>query len=165
MKLKKGFKIFRLTLFGIGVLGLCLSCGSVLQEQKKESPPTVSPPPPTAPKVGKKMDRPEGRYYDFDDVLIPNELKMDSKGSKIFQSPTVTAGVMTFDGYVEVKSLVDFFKDAMILDNWRLKGNFKLPPKTIVFFEKKNKRCLFFIEENMLNTRVEVWMIPTQDSQ
>jgi hypothetical protein len=163
MKLKKGFKILTLTLIGVGALGLLLGCGSVLQEQKKESTPTVSPP--TAPRISKKVDRPEGRYYDFDDVLIPNELKLDSKSSKIFQSPTVTAGVLVFDGYVEVKSLVDFFKDAMNLDNWRLRGNFKLPPKTILFFEKKNKRCLLFVEENMLNTRVEIWMIPTQDGQ
>ena len=51
----------------------------------------------------------------------------------------------------------------MVRDNWQLKANFKLPPKTILYFEKKNKRSVFFIEESMINTRVEVWMIPTQD--
>ena len=133
------------------------------QEQKKESPPAVSAPAPT--QVGKKVDRPDGRYYDFDDIQIPKELTLDTKSSKVFQSPTVSAGVLVFDGYVEVKSLIDFFKDAMARDNWLLRGNFKLPPKTILLFEKKNKRSVFFIEESMINTHAEIWMIPTQDGQ
>jgi hypothetical protein len=161
MIFRKGFKVFRVMLVGLGLMGFLLGCGSVLQEQKKESVPMASP----APKIGKKVGRPEGRYYDFDDIQIPNELKLDVGNSRVFQSPTVSAGVLVFNGYVEVKSLIDFFKDSMARDNWQLKGNFKLPPKTILLFEKKNKRSVFFIEENIINTRVEVWMIPTQEGQ
>jgi hypothetical protein len=160
MKWNKGLKGFGLMLVGIGLMSLMLGCGSVLQEQKKESSST-----PVAPPVGKKIDRPEGRYYDFEDIQIPNELKLDSKNSKIFQSPNLVAGVLVFDGYVEVKSLTNFFKDSMSRDNWQIRGNFKLPPKTVVLFEKKNKRALFFIEETVFNTHVEVWLIPTQDGQ
>lgn len=159
----KGFKVFGLMLIGFGLTGFLLGCGSVLQEQKKESLPAVSAPAST--QVGKKVDRPDGRYYDFDDIQIPKELAMDTKSSKVFQSPSLSAGVLVFDGYVEVKSLIDFFKDAMARDNWQLRGNFKLPPKTILLFEKKNKRSVFFIEESMINTHAEIWMIPTQDGQ
>ena len=165
MIFEKGFKVFRVMLVGLGLLGFLLGCGSVLQEEKKESVPATTPTPvaSTAPKVSKKVDRPEGRYYDFDDIQIPNELKLDVASSRVFQSPTVSAGVLVFSGYVEVRSLIDFFKESMARDNWQLKANFKLPPKTILYFEKKNKRSVFFIEESMINTRVEVWMIPTQD--
>lgn len=159
MKWNKGFKGFGIMLVGIGLISLQLGCGSVLREQKRESSTT-----PVAPTVGKKMDRPEGRYYDFEDIQIPNELKQDSRSSRIFQSPNMVAGVLVFDGYVEVKSLVNFFKDAMTRDNWQAKGNFKLPPKTVLLFEKKNKRAVFFIEESVFNTRVEVWLIPSQDA-
>ncbi len=159
MIFKKGFKVLGVMLVGLGLMGFLLGCGSVLQEEKKESAPMASP----APKISKKADRPEGRYYDFDDIQIPNELKLDVGSSQVFQSPTVSAGVLVFNGYVEVRSLIDFFKDSMARDNWQLKGNFKLPPKTILYFEKKNKRSVFFIEESMINTRAEVWMIPTQD--
>jgi hypothetical protein len=157
---KRHYKIFGSWMVGLGLLGLLLGCGSVLQEQKKESPPM-----PAATKIGKKVDRPEGRYYDFEDILIPNELKLDSKKSQIFQSPNLAAGVLVLDGYVEVKSLINFFKDAMARDNWQIRGNFKLPPKTILLFEKRNKRAVFFIEENIFNTHVEIWVIPTQDAQ
>lgn len=166
MIFNKGFNGFRLLLVGVGLLGLVFSvgCGSVLQEQRKDSsaPPVA---PPMAPAVGKKVDRPEGRYYDFEDIQIPVELKLDTKNSKVFQSPNLVAGVLVLDGYVEVKSLVSYFKDSMARDNWVMKGNFKLPPKTVLLFEKKNKRTLCFIEETMFNTHVEIWLIPTQDIQ
>jgi hypothetical protein len=152
-------KVFGSVTIGMGMLGLLLSCGSVLQEQRKESSSTQATPPP----LSKKSDRPEGRYYDFEDVQIPNELKLDTKNTKVFQSPNLVAGVLVFDGYVEVKSLVNFFKDAMARDNWQSRAYFTLPPKTVLLFEKKNKRAIIFIEESVFNTRVEVWMIPTQE--
>jgi len=143
-------------------MGLMLGCGSVLNEQKKESSTSVTVP---QPQPDKKLDRPDARYYDFEDILIPNELKQDTKKTQVFQSPNLLAGVEVFDGNVEVKSLSNYFKDAMARDNWQAKGNFKLPPKTVLLFEKKNKRSFFFIEETMFNTHVEIWVIPTQEGQ
>ncbi|MFH0787788.1 MAG: hypothetical protein V2B13_09265 [Pseudomonadota bacterium] len=160
MNFSKSFKVLGLMIAGLGLLGFLMGCGSVLQEQKKESSST-----PMAPPLGKKLDRPEGRYYDFEDIQIPNELKMDTKNSKVFQTTNLVAGVLVFDAYVEVKSLVNFFKDSMTRDNWQIKGNFKLPPKTVLLFEKRNKRGVIFIEESMFNTHVEIWLIPTQDGQ
>jgi hypothetical protein len=155
----KRFRVLGLVAVSIGILGLLWGCGSVLQDQKKESSSAAQTPPP----VGKKADRPDGRYYDFEDVMIPNELKLDTKASKVFQSPNLIAGQLVFDGYVEVKSLVNFFKEAMAKDNWQSRAYFTLPPKTVLLFEKKNKRAIIFIEENVFNTRTEVWMIPTNE--
>ncbi|MBA4394208.1 MAG: hypothetical protein C0407_11710 [Desulfobacca sp.] len=160
MILNKRVRVLGLMIAGVGLLGFLLGCGSVLQEQKKESSAT-----PVAPSVGKKLDRPQGIYYDFEDIQIPNELKVDIKNTKIFQTTNLVAGVLVLDGYVEVKSLITFFKDSMGRDNWQIKGNFRLPPKTVLLFEKKNKRSVFFIEESMFNTHAEVWLIPTQDGQ
>ena len=39
MIFEKGFKVFRVMLVGLGLLGFLLGCGSVLQEEKKESVP------------------------------------------------------------------------------------------------------------------------------
>jgi hypothetical protein len=158
----KGLKIWGWTLVCVGGLGLMLGCGSVLQEEKKESSTGMVV---TQPQSGKKLDRPDAKYYDFEDIQIPNELKLDSKKSRVFQSPNLMAGVLVLNGYVEVKSVNNFFKDAMLKDNWLSKGNFQLPPKTVLLFEKKNKRCVIFIEETMFNTQIEVWVIPTQEGQ
>ena len=160
MSFSKGLKVWGWAIVCMGVLGLMLGCGSVLKEQKKESSTGMIT---SQPQSAKKLERPDAKYYDFEDIQIPNELKLDTKSSKVFQSPNLMAGVLVFDGFVEVKSLNNFFKDAMVKDNWQAKGNFKLPPKTVLLFEKKNKRSVFFIEENMFNTHIEIWVIPTQD--
>jgi hypothetical protein len=161
MGLSKWVKGVGLVIGVLGLAGFLFGCGSVVQEQKKESTATAAP---SAPPIGaKRSDRPDARYYDFEDVKIPNELSLDSKKSRVFQTPSLVAGVLAFDGYVEVNSIVAFFKDSMAKDNWQLKGYFKLPPKTVLLFEKKNKRCVITIEESMINTKVEVWVIPTQN--
>ena len=159
---KKGFKVLGWMVVCFGLMGLILSCGSVLKEEKKESSSSMTV---SQPQAAKKLDRPDAKYYDFEDIQIPNELKQDTKKTQVFQSPNLIAGVEVFDGYVDVKSLNNFFKDAMTRDNWQAKGNFRLPPKTVLLFEKKNKRSVFFIEESMLNTHIEIWVIPTQDGQ
>jgi hypothetical protein len=142
-----------------GTVGLLSGCGSVLKEQKTETTTSMTV---TAP-AGKKADRPDGRYYDFDDIQIPSELKLDAKKSRVFQSPNAISGVLVFNGYVEVNSLINFFKDAMAKDNWQAKGSFKLHPKTVLLFEKKNKRSVFIIEETYFNTRVEIWNLSATD--
>jgi hypothetical protein len=149
---------------GLAVLGLTFitflsGCGSVLQEKKKEDPAVVSP------QVSKKTDLPNARYYDFDDIQIPNELSMKADKSKIFQTPNMTAGVLVLNGNVEVKSLIEFFKGSMARDNWQMKGNLKLPPKSVMLFEKKNKRSIIMIEDNTFSTRVDVWSIPVSNGQ
>jgi hypothetical protein len=162
MILKRGFKVLGWMAACFGLMGLMLGCGSVLKEEKKESSSSMTV---SQPQAAKKLDRPDAKYYDFDDIQIPKELKQDTKKTQVFQSPNLIAGVEVFDGYVDVKSLNDFFKDAMAHDNWQIKGNFKLSPNTVLLFEKKNKRSIFIIKEGMFKTQVEIWMLPTQDGR
>jgi hypothetical protein len=144
----------------MGFKGLLISCGSSLQEQNKGT--TLTPAPQSA-TPEKNLEQPDGRYYDFEDVKIPNELKLDEKKSNVYQSQDIKSGVLQFDGYVEIRSLIDFFMVGMARDKWGLKANFKRPPHTILLFEKKNKRSIFFIEDATFNTHVEIWTIPTRD--
>lgn len=144
----------------LGTLGLLSGCGSVLKEQKSETTTSMV----TTPSAGKKADRPDARYYDFEDIPIPSELKLDTKKSRVFQSSNITSGVLVFNGYVEVNSLINFFKDSMVKDNWQAKGSFKLHPKTVLLFEKKNKRSIFIIEETYFNTHVEIWNLSANDN-
>jgi hypothetical protein len=141
------------------VIAFFTGCGSALQETKKEEPAVSSP------QVSKKTDLPNARYYDFDDIQIPNELSVNADKSKIFQTPNMTAGVLVLEGNVEVKSLVDFFKGSMARDNWQMRGNFQLPPKSVLLFEKKNKRGIIMIEDSTFKTRVDVWAIPVANGQ
>jgi hypothetical protein len=158
--IKKKWRLVGLFVLYMGLIGLLISCGSSLQEQKNET--TMTPTPESA-AVAKSSEQVDSRYYDFEDVLIPNELKLDEKKSNIYKSQDIKAGVLHFDGYVEIKSLINFFMIGMTKDNWKLKADFKRPPQTILLFEKKDKRSIFFIEDAATNTHVEIWMIPTRD--
>jgi hypothetical protein len=162
--IKKGIRSTFSWILCLCLSGFIIGCASSSKEEKNEKDLTSSSATPSSqssPSL-KNADRAEGRYYDFEDVKIPNELKLDDKKSNVFKSADIKSGVLHFDGYVETKSLINFFMAGMARDNWKLKADFKRP-QTILLFEKKNKRSIFFIEDTAFNTHVEIWMIPTKD--
>ncbi|MBW1740694.1 MAG: hypothetical protein JRJ42_06090 [Deltaproteobacteria bacterium] len=111
--------------------------------------------------VAKRHDKtPAPLYYDFEDVLVPSELKVDKKKSFVYHAPDFSAGVLVLKGRVEVNSLVRFFDNNMAKDNWRLVSSFK-SPRTIMFFNKPNRGCIINITEKQFTTEVEIWVAPT----
>ncbi|OQY58064.1 MAG: hypothetical protein B6245_13765 [Desulfobacteraceae bacterium 4572_88] len=99
-------------------------------------------------------------YYDFEDVLIPNELKVDRKSSFIYRTAGFTGGVLSLKGRVEVNSLIEFFDNNMLRDNWKPVSSFK-SPRTIMLFHKDNRWCVISISEGDFSTRAEIWVAPT----
>lgn len=99
------------------------------------------------------------QYYDFPDVLIPGELKVQTKRSSVYRTPGFAAGLMVFEGRYDGSSLAVFFESNMAKDNWRSKAAIKFNPM-ILIFEKENRVCVIRIEEYTFLTRVEVWMAP-----
>jgi hypothetical protein len=98
-------------------------------------------------------------YYDFEDVLVPSELKVDKDRSFVFEVPHLRAGLLVLNGRVETDSLVRFFEKNMVKDNWRLVSSFK-SRRTIMFFNKPNRSCIVSITENRFSTGVEIWVAP-----
>jgi hypothetical protein len=110
--------------------------------------------------MGKKDKGPSPIYYDFADVLVPRELKVDKKASFVYQTPGFAGGVLSLKGRVEVNSLIDFFKRNMVRDNWKLISSFKAP-RTIMLFHKGNRWCVINISEREFSTYAEIWVAPT----
>jgi hypothetical protein len=100
-----------------------------------------------------------GRYYDFDDIQVPNQLKLDKDKSILFKVGTFKAGLLTFSDNLEVESLINFFVETMAKDNWALKSSFKYP-KVALFFAKQGKTCVIHITEHTFSTEVEIWVAP-----
>lgn len=98
-------------------------------------------------------------YYDFVDVLIPAELSLVKKNSFVYSTPSFSAGVLVFEGYVQGESLVHFFTTNMAKDGWTLKSSFRYR-KVILSFEKEKRSCLVSVAEYPLKTRVEIWVAP-----
>jgi len=68
MNLFSGKGVFGVVFMGLTLIAFLSGCGSVLQEQKKEEVAV------SGSQGSKTVDPPNARYYDFDDIQIPNEL-------------------------------------------------------------------------------------------
>jgi len=149
IKLRRGRKV----LLGVGIMAafFLLIAGCAGLESKKGSPAIQT--------ASKKERGPTPTYYNFGDVLIPSELKLDKESSFVFQTPGLSAGVLSLKGRVEISSLISFFENNMAKDNWSLVSSFK-SPRTIMLFKKENRWCVIIITEDYY-AHVEVWVAPT----
>ena len=100
-------------------------------------------------------------YLDFGDVLIPSDLNIKRKSSFLYRTPTSTAGVLVLSGRTDIGSLIPFFENNMVKDNWRIVSSFK-SPRTIMLFHKENRWCIINISESEFKTVVEIWVAPTE---
>ena len=116
----------------------------------------------TSEETGEKKSEVKGPapvYYDFVDILIPAELSLVKKSSFVYSTPSFSAGVLVFEGYVQGESLVNFFTTNMPKDGWTLKSSFRYR-RVILSFEKEQRSCLVSVAEFPLKTRVEIWVAP-----
>jgi hypothetical protein len=100
------------------------------------------------------------RYYDFGDVLVPQELKVDKKSSFIYQTDGFSAGVLVLKGRIEASSLISFFENNMAKDNWKIISTFK-SERSMLLFQKADRWCVISITDETFNTDVEIWVAPS----
>ncbi len=124
----------------------------------KSTPESKSPESGTQAKGLPSQGSPDS-YYDFDDILIPKEMKLVPKLSLLFETPEIKAGVIFFEGRVDPVSLFNFFMTNMPKDNWQLRSYFKYG-RYIMVFEKPDKDCIVSINEKTLTTELEMWITP-----
>lgn len=102
-----------------------------------------------------------GKYYHFDDVLVPGELKYKQNKSFVYETPRFKTGALVFSKWwLDVSSLIDFFTYHMEKDNWKLVNSFK-GKESILNFSKPDKTCTIRITEKWYGTtEVEVRVGP-----
>ncbi|MDJ0888487.1 MAG: hypothetical protein QNI89_14350 [Desulfobacterales bacterium] len=145
-RIKDIFIVAPLALFLIMGLSGCQTTGSSQSESSEAEPA-----------------QPTNLYRDFKDILLPGEMKVDDKRTYIVQGPGLTTGILTLKGYVERDSLIDFFKSAMVRDNWTELATFKSPSKdtsSILVFQKADRTAIINIHEESFNTYVEIAVAP-----
>jgi hypothetical protein len=134
----------------MAVIMLMFTGCSTLNKGEKATSTTTAPP--------TRKDAPI--YYDFDDILIPRELKVERDDSFVYQTAGFTVGVLTLKARVDFNSLITFFEKNMPKDNWRLVSEFK-SPSTMMLFQKENRWAVIEISEGTYYTNVKVWVAPT----
>jgi hypothetical protein len=135
-------------LLAIVLLGLTwIGCSSTLKEKREE---TV-----------KGEWKGSGKYYHFDDVLIPGALEYKQNKSFIYETPRFKTGVMFFSKWwLDAESLVNFFTYNMEKDNWKLLNSFR-GKESVLNFSKPEKNCTIKISEAWNGmTEVEVRVGP-----
>lgn len=100
-------------------------------------------------------------YYDFEDVLIPMELKVVKNRTVVVSTPGFTSGIITLKGNVERRSLFNFFNNNMQKDNWEVVSQIKSPGTTIMVFQKTSRTSVITIRDEQFSTYVEVGVAPT----
>jgi hypothetical protein len=95
-------------------------------------------------------------YYDFEDVLIPVELQVLQDKSMIVSTPGFTSGILMLRGRVERRSLINFFNNNMVKDNWAMVSQIASPNMAILVFEKSIKSAVISIKSEHIYTYVEV---------
>ena len=140
--------------FMITVVFLVGGCSSLSKKDDKATAP-----------ASKTSSAVAAQYYDFGDVLVPKELKVDKKSSFIYQTSGFSAGVLVLKGRIETSSLISFFETNMAKDNWNIISSFK-SERTMLLFQKTHRWCVMNITDEAFNTYVEIWVAPTtKDSQ
>ena len=141
---------------GLVVLGLTIAmiisiggCSSLTKKDNKATAPSE-----------KSSSGVPALYYDFGDVLVPKELKVDKKSSFIYQTEGFSAGVLVLKGRIETSSLISFFENNMAKDNWQSISSFK-SERTMLLFQKAHRWCVINITDESFNTYVEIWVAPT----
>jgi hypothetical protein len=134
------------------IIGMVISVGGCSSLSKKDKTAT-------APSVESTSAVP-ALYYDFGDVLVPKELKVDKKSSFIYQTGGFSAGVLVLKGRIEGSSLISFFEKNMAKDNWQMISSFK-SDRTMLLFQKAHRWCVMNINDETFYTHVEIWVAPT----
>lgn len=134
----------------------CMLAGCSTLQSGKESTSTAKPsaaPPAAIVKENAPV------YYDFGDVMLPRELKVDKGESFVMNSGGMTTGVLTLSGSVDATSLTTFFQNKMPVDGWREMGAFR-SARSIMLFEKSTRWCVISIADGQFSTKVEIWVAP-----
>lgn len=109
----------------------------------------------------KVQDMGVGKYYFFDDVLIPKELNYHSDESFVYETPQFKAGSMVFSKWwLDSASAADFFAYYMEKDNWKMLNSFR-GKESVLNFSKLDKTCTIKIREKWNGTTlVEIQVGP-----
>ncbi len=139
-------------IFGLATLLLFSSCTSIGGRPEESYRGGPYPPPMRSTAI-----------YDFKDVIVPRDLKVDKKESYIYTTGDMRAGILRLKGKVDAPSLTKFFEQSMPQQGWTLAATFRYHPRSLLLFEKEGLRCLIQIFDHIFSTEVEIWLAPTED--
>ncbi len=100
--------------------------------------------------------------YRFEDIPLPSGMTLNRNESFIYETKTTKAGLLVYSGQGEMERLVDFFKQRMPNNQWRLVSSFELHNAMLTFL-KENWICIIYIIPQGEETkRIEIRVGPIE---
>jgi hypothetical protein len=100
-------------------------------------------------------------FYGFPDVPVPQELTLVSDRSFVYEISTFKAGVLVFDGNVDLQSLENYYKINMPKNGWRYVNSFRYKD-SIFNYVKDDKICNIRMSRGKFSSDLEIWVGPAE---
>ncbi|MBF0231510.1 MAG: hypothetical protein HQK62_13475 [Desulfamplus sp.] len=100
-------------------------------------------------------------YYDFEDILVPKEMKIDNSSTVVVSTPGQTSGIITLKGRIDKTSLLKFFNSNMQKDNWNIVSQIRSPAATILVFQKVSRCAVITLRDREYYTYAEIGVAPS----
>jgi hypothetical protein len=140
-----------LFVFLLGLVGM--GCSNTVKRDEPPSAPAPAPamaPTPASSPPETTFPRSVGKYYFFDDVLVPSDLEYDQKKSFVYETPQFKAGALFFTKWrLDTNSLFDFFLFHMERDDWKMVTSYRGKESYLTFY-KPDRGCTIRITESWL---------------
>ncbi len=100
-------------------------------------------------------------YYDFEDILVPRDMKIDDSSTVVVSTPGHTSGIITLKGRIDRDSLLKFFNSNMQKDNWNIISQIRSPTSTILVFQKSSRWAVITLRDREYYTYAEIGVAPS----
>lgn len=156
---KKVFIVIMMILFS--VMAGCAGSNIFKGDSNQAQPETQAAPPQQQPAAPSQLSL---MGTDFEDVDIPEELKLVEGESILMNTATFVGGSLVYSGNVTVDSIIRFFKVQMPKKGWEFMASSFARNNAIIAFKKPNKNCVIHIIGPggwQLGAKVHVWISNT----
>jgi hypothetical protein len=100
-------------------------------------------------------------YGDYDEILIPTELKLDRKNSFVYGTTRSEVGFLIFKGRIEPSSLAGFFQNNRRKEGWKFLSTLKHREYRFTF-RKRDRVGVINITEKAFPTLGEIGVGPIE---
>lgn len=98
----------------------------------------------------------------FDDIPVPAGFLQLPKESFVFQTESVRAGVLRYEGRADPESVMEFYKQQMTAYNWQPVNTIEFGQKQMSF-EKPGQSCVIVIEGTRSKSIVTISVGPKSE--
>lgn len=102
------------------------------------------------------------KFYDFEDIPIPTEMKINTRESILFETQNIRSGILNFSGRVDSDSLFNYLQVAMTNEGWRLLNSIKYGTYMLAF-DKPDRFCIIRIVPRQFSSELQIWISPKID--